>query len=334
MNEAQKIIADILKNNLSPIYFLMGEEPFFIDWIANTIENNVLSDFEKEFNQEVIYGRDTSVADIIASAERFPMGAEKRVVIIREAQDLGEKEIEKLSFYAENPCETTILVLCYKYKKIDARKKLSKELKKFVLFESKKLYENQVPNWIVQYLKPKEFTISTMAAQMLVDYLGNDLKKIANELDKIEITLAKKSEITPEIIEKNVGISKNFNIFELQNALGQKNEVKAFQIINYFSENQKDMPIVLVVSNLYNYFEKLLIYHGTADKSDTNLAKVLGVNPFFVKDYHLAARNYPMKKVSQNIEAIRKADTRSKGVEAGTLSYEYLLKDLICNIIR
>lgn len=333
MNEAQKIIDDILKNNLSPIYFLMGDEPFFIDWISNIIENNVLSDFEKEFNQLVIYGRDTSAEDIIGYARQFPMGADKRVIIVREAQEL-EKNIEKLSAYAENPSETTILVLCYKFKKIDARKKLAKELKKYVLFESKKLYDNQVPAWIVQYLKPKNFTISAIATQMLVDYLGNDLKRIANELDKIQITLAKNSEITPEIIEKYVGISKNFNIFELQNALGTKNEVKAFQIVKYFAENQKDAPIVSVVGALYNYFEKLFIYHGTADKSDNNLAKVLGVHSFFVKDYHLAARNYPMKKVSQSIEAIRQADTKSKGVEAGSISYEYLLKELIYNIIR
>ena len=333
MNEAQQIIAEIKKGNLLPIYFLMGDEPFFIDMISNYMEENVLSEIEKAFNQMVIYGKDIAVDTLINYAREFPIGAEKRVIIVKEAQELS-RTIEQLSAYVENPTPTTILVICYKYGKIDARKKLFKELKKYVLFESKKLYENQVATWIPSYLKSKGYTISPVAIQLLVDFLGTDLTRIANELNKLSIILPKNTEITPDIIEKNIGISKEFNVFELQNALGHRDEVKAIRIIKYFSENQRDNPLPPIIANLYNYFEKLLIYHGTDDKSEVNLAKVLKVNPFFVKDYRLASQHYPMKKVSQNIAFIRQIDVKSKGVNSGTITYEDLLKELVIQLIR
>lgn len=333
MNEAEKIIAEIKKGNLSPVYFLMGDEPFFIDTIANYIEKNVLSEMEKAFNQLVIYGKDITIDTLINYAREFPMGADRRIIIVKEAQELS-RSIEQLAPYVENPTLTTTLVICYKYDKIDSRKKLSKNLKNYILFESKKLYENQISNWIITHLKSKQYSINPIAAQLLVDYLGTDLTRIVNELDKLSITIAQNTEITPEIIENNIGISKEFNIFELQNALGKKDEVKALQIIKYFSENQNTNPIVVIISNLYNYFEKLLTYHGTHDKSDANLAKELKTNVFFVKDYHLASRNYPMKKVSQIIAHIRETDVKSKGVHSGSISYEDLLKNLIINILR
>lgn len=334
MDEVKKILAEIKKGNFSPIYFLMGDEPFFIDTISNYIENNVLSDMEKAFNQLVVYGKDISIDTLVNYAREFPMAAEHRVIIVKEAQELS-RTIEQLTTYVENPSQTTILVICYKYGKIDARKKLAKVLKeKYTLFESKKMYENQVANWIPTYLKSKDYTISPIATQLLVDYLGNDLSRIVNELSKISIILPKNSEITPDVIEKNIGISKEFNVFELQKALGKRDLVRALRIVKYFSENQKDNPLVIIITNLYNYFEKLLTYHGTDNKTDANLSKELGVNIFFVKDYHEAARNYPMKKISQIIASIRETDVKGKGVNSGSISYEDLLKELIIKIIN
>lgn len=332
MDEVKKILAEIKKGNFSPIYFLMGDEPFFIDTISNYIEENTLSEMEKAFNQLVMYGKDIDIDTLINYAREFPMGAERRVIIVKEAQELS-RTIEQLAPYAENPMNTTILVICYKYGKIDSRKKLAKCLKNHTLFESKKLYDNQVATWIPTYLKSKGYNISPIATQLLVDYLGNDLSRIANELGKLSIILPQNSEITPDIIEKNIGISKEFNVFELQNALGKRNLVKALQIVKYFSENQKDNPIVVITTNLYNYFEKLLIYHGTEDKTNDNLARELKTNIYFVKDYHEAARNYPMKKVSQIIASIRETDVKSKGVNSGSITYEDLLKDLITKIL-
>ena len=332
LDKVKSIITDIKNGKTKPIYFLMGDEPYYIDGISKYIEENVLSEDEKGFNQMVLYGRDVSVDDIISNAKRYPMMAEKQVVIVKEAQDLS-RTIENLVSYADNPQPTTILVLCYKYKTLDKRKKLAKSLAKTgVIFESKKLYDNQVPDWIKRVLAGKGYTISPKAALMLVEFLGNDLNKVNNELEKLQLILKPGAQITPQIIEENIGISKDFNNFELQNAIGAKDVKKAFAIMQYFSQNPKNNPLVMTVAFLYSFFSKLLKYHALTNKADA--AKELGVHPFFIKDYQIAARNYPMKKVSAIIAAIRDVDMKSKGVGAANVSQGDLLKELLVNIFN
>lgn len=260
------------------------------------------------------------------------MMAERQVVIVKEAQDLS-RTIENLVSYAENPQPTTVLVICYKYKKLDARKKLAKVLKNSaVLFESKKLYENQVPDWIRNVLAGKGYTITPKAAQMLTEFLGNDLSKVNNELEKLQLIIKPGEQITPQVIEENIGISKDFNNFELQSAIGAKDIKKAFGIVQYFGQNPKNHPMVMTVALLYNFFSKLLKYHSLSDKSMA--PKVLGVNPYFIKEYQIAARNYPMKKVSKIVTAIREIDMKSKGVGAANLPQSDLLKELLTKIFN
>src|SRR5690554_632638 len=328
LDKVKSIITDIKNGKTKPIYFLMGEEPYYIDGISKYIEEHVLSEEEKGFNQMVLYGRDVSVDEIISNAKRFPMMAEKQVIIVKEAQDLF-RTIENLVPYAENPQPTTILVLCYKYKTLDKRKKLAKTR---VIYESKKLYDNQVPDWIKRVLAGKGYTITPKAAQMLVEFLGNDLSKVNNELEKLQLILKPGEQITPQIIEENIGISKDFNNFELQNAIGSKDIKKAFAIIQYFSQNPKNNPLVMTIALLYSFFSKLLKYHALSNKSEA--AKVLGVHPFFVKDYQIAASNYPMKKVSAIIAAIREVDMKSKGVGAANVPQGDLLKELLVKIFN
>lgn len=333
MNEINQMVSEIKKGNTKPIYFLMGEEPYYIDKISEFIENNVLDEGEKGFNQQLIYGRDSSVEDIVAAAKRYPMMAEKQVIIVKEAQELS-RTIEKLVSYAENPQQSTILVLNYKYKKLDKRKKLYKAIQKNgILFESKKLYENQVPNWIGRVLSGKSYQIEPKAAQMLVELLGTDLSKINNELQKLISILPKKTIITDIEIEKNIGISKDFNNFELRKAIGEKNILKANQIINYFTENPKNNPLVMTISLLNSFFTQLLLFHGLKDKSKNNVAKSIGVSPYFVDEYFLAAKNYPMRKVAQVISFLRNADIKSKGVGANQ-SQADILKELLFKILH
>jgi DNA polymerase-3 subunit delta len=312
----------------------MGDEPYYIDGVSDYIENNVLSEEEKGFNQMVLYGRDVSIDDIVANAKRYPMMAEYQVVIVKEAQDLS-RTIEKLAEYANNPQSSTILVINYKYKTIDKRKTLYKTLQKVgVVFESKKLYENQVADWIRRTLLSKNYTIVPKAAQMLVEFLGNDLSKISNELDKLKIILPKGTQITPEHVEVNIGISKDYNNFELRKAVGERDTLKAFQIINYFAENPRDNPMVVTVSLLFSFFSQLLHFHGLHDKSPRNVASSLKINPYFVNEYILAAKNFPMKKVSAVVSTLREFDVKSKGVGANALPQGDLLKEMLVRILN
>lgn len=334
MDEVKQIVGDIKQGNIKPIYFLMGEEPYYIDKITEFIDKNVLAEEEKGFNQMVLYGRDVSIEDIVSNAKRFPMMAERQVVIVKEAQDLS-RTIEKLADYAENPQPSTVLVMCYKYKKIDKRKKLYKVVNKSgVIFESKKLYENQVADWIRRVLSGVQYSIEPKASQMLVEFLGTDLGKINNELDKLKLILPKGSQITADHVEENIGISKDFNNFELRKAIGSGNRIKAHQIIIYFAQNPKDNPLVMTISLLYSFFSQVLQYHGLSDKSQRNVASALKINPYFVKDYTEAARNYPMKKVSQIITLLRDADVKSKGVGAANLPQGDILKELLVKIMN
>ena len=332
MDEVKQLVTDIKNRNLKPIYFLMGEEAYYIDKISDFIEANVLTEEERGFNQMVLYGRDVTIEDIASNAKRYPMMAEYQVVIVKEAQDLS-RSIEKLVAYAENPQPSTVLVLNYKYKKIDKRKALYKTLKKTgVVYESKKLYENQVADWIRRVLAPQKYTIAPKSAQMLVEFLGTDLSKINNELDKLQIILPKGTQISPEHIEENIGISKDFNNFELRKAVGERNAIKAYQIVNYFSDNPKDNPMVVTVSLLFNFFSQLLHFHGLKDKSPRNVASALRVNPYFVNEYITAARNYPMRQVSMVVSVLREFDVRNKGVGSNAVPQGDLLKELLVRI--
>ena len=334
MDEVIQITKDIKAGNLKPIYFFMGEEPYYIDKLTEFIEENVLQEHERDFNQTILYGRDVSMEDIISNAKRFPMMADRQVVIVKEAQDLS-KTIEKLESYAENPQPSTVLVFAYKYKTLDKRKKITKVLAKTgVVFESKKLYENQVGTWIIKVLKSQGYAIEPKASIMLVEFLGTDLSKISNELDKLKIVLPKGHTISAKDIEENIGISKDYNNFELRNAIGQKDQLKAYKIIDYFAQNPKENPIVVTTSMVFSFFSQLLQYHGTKNKDPKNLANVLKINPYFLKDYDVAYRNYPMKKVSQIVATLRDIDVKSKGVGSNALPQSDLLKEMLIHIFR
>lgn len=332
MDEVIKIINDIKSGNIKPIYFFMGEEPYYIDRLTEYIEKNVLAEEEKGFNQMVLYGRDVSVDDIVSNAKRYPMMAERQVIIVREAQELS-RTIDNLDAYVLNPQPTTVLVIAYKYKTLDKRKKLVKSIAKHgVLFESKKMYDNQVGTWINRVLSGKGYSIEPKANAMLVEFLGNDLSKISNELDKLQIILPKSHTITPRDIEVNIGFSKDFNNFELLNAIGCKDQLKAYQIANYFHQNDKANPIIVTTSTVFGFFVKLLKFHGLKDKNPKTAAPILGVSPFFMKDYETGLRNYPMKKVSAIVGALRELDVKSKGVGANGLSNGDLLKELLVKV--
>lgn len=334
MDEIVKIVNDIKAGNIKPIYFLMGEEPYYIDKLSDYIEQNLLSEDEKGFNQTVFYGRDVSVEDIVSTCKRYPMMAERQVVIVKEAQDLT-KTIDRLESYAENPTPTTVLVMCYKYKTLDKRKKVTKHIdKNGLVYESKKLYDNQVGQWITRVLQGKGYTIEPKANAMLVDFLGTDLSKINNELEKLQIILPKGSQITAKQIEENIGFSKDYNVFELRKAIGQRDQFKSYQIAQYFADNPKDNPMVMTTGMIFGFFVNLLQYHGLKDKNPKNVASVLKVNPYFLKDYDVALKNYPMKKVSQIVAALRDVDLKSKGVGANNMAHADLLKEMLVKVFN
>ena len=334
MDEVKQIVEEIRKGQARPIYFLMGDEPYYIDRIADFIGDTVLTEAEKGFNQVILYGKEVSVGDVLSQAKRYPMMAERQVVIVREAQHLS-RTIDQFASYAENPQPSTVLVICYKYKKLDKRKKLYKSLisSQAVLFESKKLYENQVMEWIRKTLKGQGYTISHKASILLVEFLGTDLSRINNELEKLKLVLPKSSQITPEDIEKHIGISKDYNNFELKKAIGERDIKKATRIINYFIRNPKDNPFVVTVTLLHTFFSQLLQYHGLSDHTPKNVASALRINPYFVSEFQTAARNYPMKRASQIISALRELDLKGKGVGASNMPHGELLKELLVKVL-
>lgn len=329
----EDILNNLRKKIYHPIYFLMGEESYFIDQISDYITQHVLTDAEKGFNQHILYGKDTDIDTIITYARRFPMMASHQVIIVREAQNI--KKIEELEAYVKNPLNSTILVLNYKYKTIDKRKTFSKLIaQKGVLFESKKIYDNQLPDWIKRYLSTRNYTIAPQASMLLAEYLGADLSKVSNELNKLIISLPENTQITPEHIEKNIGISKDYNIFELQNALGERNVLKSNQIINHFAANQNANPFPRTISSLYQFFMKILTYHFLEDKSQNAVASSIGVPPYFVKSYIAAAKQYPIRKVVEIISTLRDFDMKSKGLGNVSSSTGDLQKEMIYKILH
>jgi DNA polymerase-3 subunit delta len=332
----EQIIQNIKNKVYHPIYFFEGEESFFIDKVTKYISENILDESEQAFNQITVYGKDVSVDAIVENAKQFPMMSNHRVVIVKEAQHV--RNIEKLASYAENSLDSTILVINYKYKKLDGRKKDSKALLKAVKskglnYESKKLYDNQVPDWITKYLKSKGFSINMKASFLLTENLGSDLSKISNELDKLMITVSKKTEITSEIIEHNIGISKDFNNFELVNAISKRDILRANKIIKYFAANPKDHPFVMTISTLYNFYKNLILIAYVRDKSKNNIAAKLRIHPFFVGEYLTAMNNFPFPKLVQSISILREYDMKSKGVNNNDDSGE-LLKELIYRLLH
>jgi len=329
-----EIISDIRNRIFKPVYFLAGDEPYYIDLITNIIEEKVLTEEEKSFNQVIMYGEDTNVHAIIDASRRFPMMASHQVIIVKEAQTL--RKIEDLVFYVEKPLLSTILVLNYKYKTLDKRTRLHKLLESHsVYFESMRLRDYQIPAWIEKYLMTKGIRINPDASAMLTEFLGADLHKIVNELDKLLLTLpAGKPVINSTLIEKNIGISKDYNNFELQKAIGEKRILKANMIVRYFADNPKDNPITLTIASLFSLFSRILTYHYIPDKSRNNVAAVLKINPFFVKDYESAALKYNIAKTVQIMSLLRVYDMKSKGF--GDLSSEPgdLLKELVYKILH
>jgi DNA polymerase-3 subunit delta len=327
-------MTELKKKHYRPVYFLMGEEPYFIDAVADYIAENALPEQEKAFNQVVMYGKDTSVYAVLDAAKRFPMMSQHQVVIVKEAQNL--KDIDKLQFYVEKPLKSTILVISHKYKPLDKRLKLYKILDKskdVAVLESKKLRDYQVPDWITAYLTERGYTIVPAAASLLTEYLGAELGKVANELNKLIITLpVNEKKITLEHIETNVGISKDYNVFELQNALGGKDVLKANRIIEHFARNPGSNPMVMVIMSLYTYFVKILTYHYLPDKSQA--AAALKVPPFVVRDYEAAARKYPAPKIIRIISILREYDLKSKGVGSSSASDGDLMREMIFKILH
>lgn len=329
----EDIIKDLRNKVYHPVYFLMGDEPFFIDVISRYIEDHVLTEDEKNFNQSILYGRDTDVPTIVATAKRFPMMSEYQVVIVKEAQNI--RDIENLESYIKNPLKSTLLVICYRNKTVDRRKTFGKQLEKTgVVLDAKKMYDDKLPAWISDYVKRKGYAIAPPAAQMLADYLGNDLAKIVNEISKIFISLPKGGEISLKLIEQNIGISKDFNVFELQKALGSKDSFKAYQIARYFGENPNANPMVVTLSVIANFFTKLLMYHALDNKNSTHVASELGVNAFFVADYQKAAAKYPPMKIHQIFALLSEYDLKSKGVDNVNTSHGELLRELVFKILN
>ncbi len=330
----EEIISDIRKRIFKPVYFLAGEEPYYIDLITDYIEQNVLPESERSFNQMVIYGEDTTVSNIIEISRKYPMMASHQVIIVKEAQVL--KKIDDLLIYVEKPLLSTLLVINYKYKTLDKRTKLFKLLgNQGVYFESNRLRDYQIPGLIDRFLMSQGIKSDPRASAMLTEFLGNDLHKIANELNKLIITLPKnKPVITTGLIEKNIGISKDYNNFELQKAIGERNILKANMIVQYFAANPKDNPITLTIASLFSYFSKLLTYHYLTDKSKNNAAAALKINPFFVRDYETAATKYNVTRTLQAISLLRIFDMKSKGF--GDMGSEPgdLLKELVYKILH
>jgi DNA polymerase-3 subunit delta len=314
---------------------LFGEEPFFIDQLTDYIEQHALDESVKEFNQSIVYGRDVTIQDVIDLAKRFPMMGNYQLVIVKEAQDL--KPIENLEKYIDSYLDTTILVINYKYKKLDKRKAFYKKLnasKDVVLFESQRLYDNQVPAWIEKTIKMLGYNIHPVASRLLSDHLGNDLGKIYNEIEKLIINIEPGQSINEEDIEKNIGISKDFNIFELQNALGTKNALKAQRIIQYFEANPKEHPVQMITVMLHNYFLKLFLYKQLKNKDSKFIAAEIGVHPYFIKDYKTASTAYSSQKIKKIVSEIRSVDLKSKGIGSAEGNDYSELKELIFKIIH
>jgi len=329
--QAQKILQDLKSGAFSPIYLLMGEEPYFIDLITEYIEDHALQPAEREFNQTVVYGLDTDPMDLVSTVKRYPMMAERQVVIVREAQRM--KHWDKLTEIVEQTIPTTILVLAHKDKNIDKRTKIAKLLaKNGVVLKSDRLRDWEIAPWIKQYCQSHKISISDVSAQLMADHIGTDLERIVNELDKLAVALPQNAEITPQVIEEHIGISKDFNVFELQKAIGLKQSDKAFKIVKHFGQNPKDHPVIGTNAVLFSFFTKLYQYHHLGNKNQA--ASVLKVPPFFLKDYASAAPMYPIPKIERIFGYLKETDLKAKGVDNVSNDDQGLLQELVFKILN
>ena len=358
MSTYKEIITDLKRKIYKPVYFLCGEEPYFIDKLSEFIEQNILSEDEREFNQSVLYGKETTMDEILGAAKRFPMMSEYQVIIVKEAQNLKEfssrggskdgddddevKEDVKatgsqatLINYLENPQPSTILVFCHKYKKPDKRQKLGKLLvKNAVYFESDKIADYKMAEHIAGMLKEMKLNADERVPHLLAEYLGTDLGKIVNELEKLSINIPAGTQITMQHIQDNIGISKDYNVFELQDALGKKDILRANKIINYFNSNPKEHFISMTLGFLYGYFLKLMMVHFSQDKSKFGISKTLGVPPFVAEGYERASKNYSTAKLKAIFGYLREADLRSKGIDNAGTDHTELQRELIFKIMH
>jgi DNA polymerase-3 subunit delta len=329
-----KLMNDLKQGKYMPVYFLMGEEGYYIDKISNYLTAHVLKEEEKAFNQTILYGKDVDAAAITNAAKRYPMMSQYQLVVVREAQQV--RNIDELVYYVSNPLQSTILVVCYKYKKLDKRKKLFKELEKNgIVFESEKLYESQIPDWISGVLKEKGISIQAPAALLITEFLGNDLQKIEKELEKLIITLpAGDHSITTSHIEENIGISKDYNPYELQKALVEKNALKAFRIADYMGQNQKNNPFSVIIASLYFFFNKVFLLSTLKEKSAEIVRNELNIQPYFLPEYMKAVKVFPPDKTFLIIQWLREYDLRSKGVGSVSTTPHDLLKELVYKILK
>lgn len=337
--DVDSILNDLKNNKYAPVYFLQGEEPFFIDQVSDFIEKNALDETAKGFNQMIMYGKDVSIQDVINNARRFPMMSERQVVIVKEAQNISDISKEKgaklLKDYLANPLPSTILVFNYKYKKIDQRTALGKEMvAKTVFLDSKKLYDNQLPDWIKKHVKSIGYGINDDAAYLISNFIGNNLERIGNEVQKILINFKQEKEITAEHVHKFIGISKEYNVFELTKALAFRNVLKVNGIIRYFAANPKENPAIVVISVLYGFFAKLLIIHSLQDKSDKNIASKLKIPFFAAKEYQNAANIYTSVQTEKIIAYLRNADMQTKGINTNAMDDGEILKELAYRIMH
>jgi DNA polymerase-3 subunit delta len=335
----EKVLKDLQKENFATIYFLQGEEPFYVDLISDYLEKNVVPEHEKGFNQVVLYGKDTDIRTILNYCRKYPMMGNRQLILVKEAQDisdLGKDEAQQiLESYLKNPLPSTILALCHKHKTLKKSTKLYKSLDNHgVVVNSAKLYDNQIPDWIRQYVSSKGHHINEKAVQILSENIGNNLEKISNEINKILVNFKGKIHIDEQIIDKYVGINRDYNIFEFQKALSGRDILKANKIINYFAANPREHPVIFLLTMLYSYYSKLLLVHQHKQKPEKELASLTGISPFFLKEYLLAARNFPIKKIVENIHYLREADLISKGVDSGKFSEKELLQELTFKLLH
>ncbi|WP_194775601.1 DNA polymerase III subunit delta [Pararhodonellum marinum] len=337
--QPQEVLKALSAGKFAPIYFLHGEEPFFIDQISNFIEKNALAESERGFNQVVMYGKDSPMSQILTNAKRFPMMAERQVVIVKEAQnipDLGKDMGDRLLLdYVQNPLPSTILVFCHKYKTLDGRKPISKELdKKAILVKSDKVPEYKLSPWIDEYFRTKGFKIEVKANQVLAESIGNNLEVLTNEIDKMLINFTDKVEINSQHIQQFIGINKDYNNFELTKAISYRDVMKANRIIHYFSQNPKSNPLIPIIALLYLHFSRIALVHANKELPERELAGSIKVNAYFIKEYIMARKNYPLGKVIDNISYLKEADLRSKGVGATGMEDTEILKELIFKILH
>ena len=327
------LLKEIQNKNFKPIYALHGEEPYYIDLLCDAIIKHALNDEERDFNQSIFYGRDADLQTLISEAKGYPLMAERRLVVLREAQDF--KDIYELEHYCSNLSDSTVFVICFKYKNLDGKRKLVKEIAtKGVVFKSEKVRDYQLVTWITDYVKSVGFDITSKASALLSDFLGNDLSRIVNELDKLAIVLEPGTRVSDVHIEENIGISKDYNVFELTNALAKRDTAKVFTIAHYFSKNPKDHSIVMIIPQLFKLYSNLMRVHFSPNKNPDYLAKTMGVHPFFVKDYLNQAQTHSPKVLANNVAILHEYDLKSKGVGNSTVSDGELLKELLFQLMN